>query len=77
VIDTLEFKTFLASMSYPMGKITRVGMGKIIFPRVYMGNLMGRNFLMGTCLEWNYTMGMYLLPSLIGVILYIQVIILN
>jgi hypothetical protein len=53
VIDTLEFKTFLAGTGYPMGKITRAGTGmrKILYPRVYMGNPMSRIFLMGTCLE--------------------------
>jgi hypothetical protein len=63
----LEFKTFLAGMGYPTGKNTRVGtgMGKILYPRVYMGNPTGRFFLMGTGMEWYYPMGMYPLPSLL------------
>jgi hypothetical protein len=59
-----------------MGKITCVGMGKIIYPRAYMGNLMG-NLFDGYMFGMEHTKGMYPLPSLIEVILYIQVIILN
>jgi hypothetical protein len=66
VIDILEFKTYLAGTGYPTGKNTRagMGMGKILYPRVYMGNPTGRIFLMGTGMEWYYPTGMYLLPSL-------------
>jgi hypothetical protein len=44
VIGILEFKTFLAGAGYPTGKNTRAGtgMGKILYPRVYMGNPTGR-----------------------------------
>jgi hypothetical protein len=43
----LEFKTFLAGTGYPTGKNTRAGtgMGKFLYPRVYMGNPTGRFFL--------------------------------
>jgi hypothetical protein len=49
VIGILEFNSFLASTGYPTGKNTRAGtgMGKILYPRVYMGNPMGRNFFDG------------------------------
>jgi hypothetical protein len=49
VIDILEFKTFLAGTGYPTGKNTRAGtgMGKILYPRVYMGNPTGRMFFDG------------------------------
>jgi hypothetical protein len=49
VIGILEFKTFLAGTGYPTGKNTRVGMGmgKILYPRVYMGNPTGRIFFDG------------------------------
>jgi hypothetical protein len=49
VIGILEFKTFLAGTSYPTGKNTRAGtgMGKILYPRVYMGNPTGRIFFDG------------------------------
>ena len=62
----MEFKTFLAGMDYPTGKITHAGtgMGKILYPRAYMGNPMGRFFLMGTGMESYYPTGMYPLPSL-------------
>jgi hypothetical protein len=62
----MEFKTFLAGMDYPTGKITHAGtgMGKILYSRAYMGNPMGRFFLMGTGMESYYPTGMYLLPSL-------------
>jgi hypothetical protein len=63
----LEFKTFLAGTGYPTGKNTRAGtgMGKILYPRVYMGNPAGKFFfLMGMDMEWYYPTGMYPLPSL-------------
>jgi hypothetical protein len=49
VIDILEFKTFLASTGYSMGKIARAGtgMGRILYPRAYMGNPTGRSFFDG------------------------------
>jgi hypothetical protein len=49
VIGILEFKTFLAGTGYSTGKNTRAGtgMGKILYPRVYMGNLTGRIFFYG------------------------------
>jgi hypothetical protein len=49
VIDILEFKSFLAGTGYPTDKNTRAGtgMGKILYPRVYMGNPTGRNFFDG------------------------------
>jgi hypothetical protein len=67
VIGILEFKAFLAGTGYPMGKNTRAGtgMGKILYPRVYMGNRRVEFFLMGTGMEWYYPTGMYPLPSLI------------
>jgi hypothetical protein len=43
----LEFKTFLAATGYPTGKNTRAGMGKILYPRVYMGNPTSRIFFDG------------------------------
>ena len=45
----MEFKTFLAGTGYPTGKNTRAGtgMGKILYPRVYMGNPTGRIFFDG------------------------------
>jgi hypothetical protein len=66
VIGILEFKTFLAGTGYPTGKNTRAGtgMGKILYPRVYMGNPTGRFVFMGTGMEWYYPTGMYPLPSL-------------
>jgi hypothetical protein len=70
VIGILEFKTFLGGTGYPTGKNTRAGtgMGKILYPRVYMGNPTGRFFLMGTGMEWYYPTGMYPLPSLVVMI---------
>jgi hypothetical protein len=67
VIGILEFKTFLAGTGYPTGINTRAGtgMGKILYPRVYMGNPTGRIFLMGMGMEWYYPTGMYPLPSLL------------
>jgi hypothetical protein len=49
VIGILEFNSFLAGTGYPMGKNTRagMGMGKILYPRVYMGNPTGRIFFDG------------------------------
>jgi hypothetical protein len=49
VIGILEFNSFLAGMGYPTGKNTRAGtgMGKILYPRVYMGNPTGRIFFDG------------------------------
>jgi hypothetical protein len=49
VIGILEFKTFLAGTGYPTGKNTRAGtgMGKILYPRVYMGNPAGKFFFDG------------------------------
>ena len=49
MIGILEFKTFLAGAGYPTGKNTRAGtgMGKILYPRVYMGNPTGRIFFDG------------------------------
>jgi hypothetical protein len=49
VIGILEFKTFLAGTGYQMGKNTRagMGMGKILYPRVYMGNPMDIIFFDG------------------------------
>jgi hypothetical protein len=49
VIGILEFNSFLAGMSYPTGKNTRAGtgMGKILYPRVYMDNPTGRIFFDG------------------------------
>ena len=49
MIGILEFKTFLAGTGYPTGKNTRagMGMGKILYPRVYMGNPTGRIFFDG------------------------------
>jgi hypothetical protein len=49
VIGILEFNSFLAGTGYPTGKNTRagMGMGKILYPRVYMGNPMGRIFFDG------------------------------
>jgi hypothetical protein len=49
VIGILEFITFLAGTGYPTGKNTRAGtgMGKILYPRVYMGNPTGRIFFDG------------------------------
>jgi hypothetical protein len=49
VIYILEFKTFLAGTGYPMDKITRAGtgMGRILYPRVYMGNPTGTSFFVG------------------------------
>jgi hypothetical protein len=46
VIGILEFKTSLAGTGYPTGKNTRAGtgMGKILYPRVYMSNPTGRIF---------------------------------
>jgi hypothetical protein len=46
VIDILEFETFLATMGYPTGKITRTCtcMSKILFPRADIGNPMSRIF---------------------------------
>jgi hypothetical protein len=66
VIRILEFKTFLTGTGYPTGKNTRMGtgMGKILYPRVYMGNPTDRIFLIGTGMEWYYSMDMYPLPSL-------------
>jgi hypothetical protein len=66
VIGILEFKIFITGTGYPTGKNTRAGtgMGKILYPRVYMGNLMGRIFFMGTDMEWYYPTSMYPLPSL-------------
>jgi hypothetical protein len=70
VIDILEFNPFVAGTGYPTDKNTHTGtgMGKILYPRVYMGNPipMGRIFLMGTGMEWYYPTGMYPLPSLVG-----------
>jgi hypothetical protein len=45
----LEFNSFLAGTGYPTGKNTRAGtgMGKILYPRVYMGNPTGRIFFDG------------------------------
>jgi hypothetical protein len=45
----LEFNSFLVGTGYPMGKNTRAGtgMGKILYPRVYMGNPTGRIFFYG------------------------------
>jgi hypothetical protein len=59
VIGILEFNSFLAGTGYPTGKNTRAGtgMGKILYPRVYMGNPTGRIFLMGTGMEWYYPTG--------------------
>jgi hypothetical protein len=53
VIGILEFKTFITGTGYPTGKSTRTdtGMGKLLYPRVYMGNPTGRIFLMGTGME--------------------------
>jgi hypothetical protein len=67
VIGILEFKTFLAGTGYPTGKNTRTGtgMGKILYPRVYMGNPAGNFFLMGMDMEWYYPTGKYPLPSLV------------
>jgi hypothetical protein len=66
VIRILEFKTFLTGTGYPTSKNTRtgMGMGKILYPRVYMGNPTSRIFLMDTGMEWYYPMGMYPLPYL-------------
>jgi hypothetical protein len=66
VIGILEFNSFLAGTGYPTGKNTHAGtgMGKILYPRVYMGNPTGRIFLMGTGMELYYPTGMYSLPSL-------------
>ena len=49
MIGILEFKTFLAGTGYPTGINTRAGtgMGKILYPRVYMGNPMGIIFFDG------------------------------
>jgi hypothetical protein len=49
VIGILESNFFLAGTGYPMGKNTRAGtgMGKILYPRVYMGNPTGRIFFDG------------------------------
>jgi hypothetical protein len=49
VIGILEFNYFLAGTGYPTGKNTRAGtgMGKILYPRVYMGNPTGRVFFDG------------------------------
>jgi hypothetical protein len=49
VIGILEFNSFLAGTGYPTGKNTRtgMGMGKILYPRVYTGNPTGRIFLGG------------------------------
>ena len=49
MIGILEFNSFLAGTSYPTGKNTRAGtgMGKILYPRVYMGNPTGRIFFDG------------------------------
>jgi hypothetical protein len=49
VIGILEFNSFLAGTGYPTGKNTRAGtgMGKILYPRVYMGNPTGRIFFDG------------------------------
>jgi hypothetical protein len=46
VIGILEFNSFLAGTGYPTGKNTHAGtgMGKILYPRVYMGNPTGRIF---------------------------------
>jgi hypothetical protein len=63
VIGILEFKTFLAGIGYPTGKNTRVGTGKILYPRAYMGNPTG-TFFMGMSMEWYYPTGMYPLPFL-------------
>jgi hypothetical protein len=49
VIGILEFNSFLAGTVYPTGKNTRagMGMGKILYPRVYMGNPTGIIFFDG------------------------------
>jgi hypothetical protein len=49
VIGILEFNSFLAGTGYPTGKNTHAGtgMGKILYPRVYMGNPTGRIFFDG------------------------------
>ena len=49
MIGILEFNSFLAGTGYPTGKNTRAGtgMGKILYPRVYMGNPTGRIFFDG------------------------------
>jgi hypothetical protein len=49
VIGILEFNSFLVGTGYPTGKNTRagMGMGKILYPRVYMGNPTGRIFFDG------------------------------
>jgi hypothetical protein len=49
VIGILEFNSFLTGTGYPTGKNTRAGtgMGKILYPRVYMGNPTGRIFFDG------------------------------
>ena len=49
MIGILEFNSFLAGTGYPTGKNTRAGtgMGKILYPRVYMGNPTGRIFFYG------------------------------
>jgi hypothetical protein len=49
VICILEFNSFLAGTGYPTGKNTRAGtgMGKILYPRIYMGNPTGRIFFDG------------------------------
>jgi hypothetical protein len=67
VIGILEFNYFLAGTVYPTGKNTRAGtgIGKILYPRVYMGNPTGRIFFIDTGMEWYYPMGMYPLPSLV------------
>jgi hypothetical protein len=46
VIGILEFNSFLAGTGYPTGKNTRAGtgMGKILYPRIYMGNPTGNFF---------------------------------
>jgi hypothetical protein len=62
----LKFTSFLAGTGYPTDKNTcaGTGMGKILYPRVYMGNPTGTIFLIGTSMEWYYPTGMYLLTSL-------------
>jgi hypothetical protein len=66
VIDILEFEAFLAGTGYPMGKISRagIGMGKIPYPQTYMGNPTGRILFDGYGYEMLLPDGYISVPSL-------------
>jgi hypothetical protein len=68
-IGILQFESFLASMSYLIGKVTRVGMNmsKILYTRAYMINPTDIIFLVDTDMECYYP-SIYMLSSLLKVV---------